>query len=96
VEAFVGLLQVFAGDVRVDLGRGNVRVAEHLLDGADVGVILDQMRRKRMPQRMRRNPRKPAFFGVFLDKGVNYLSGQRLAVRRDETVVDVNILVLSS
>ena len=53
MEAFVRLLQVFAGDVRVDLRRRNVGVAQHLLNGANVGIILHQMRRKRVPQRVR-------------------------------------------
>ncbi len=54
-----------AGDVCVDLRRRNIGVAEHLLNGAYIGVILHKMRRERMPQRMRRNAFEPACFGVF-------------------------------
>ena len=83
--------EVSVGDVRVDLRRRNVRVAEHLLDRADIGTILDQMRRERMPQRVRRNALKPAFFGVFADKLVDDLAVHRPPERRDEQVLDLDI-----
>ena len=53
MKAFVGLLKVFARDMGIDLRSRNVGVAEHLLDGTNIGVILDQVRRERMPQRVR-------------------------------------------
>jgi hypothetical protein len=37
------------GYVRVQLGRGEVRVPEHLLHGAEVGAALQQVRRERVP-----------------------------------------------
>src|SRR5690349_10834911 len=40
-------------DVRVDLRRREVGVAEHQLNGAQVGAALEQMRRERMPQHVR-------------------------------------------
>ena len=55
MELFVRFPQMGVGHVRVDLGRRDVRVAEHLLDRADVGTILHQVRGERMPQRVRRN-----------------------------------------
>ena len=54
--------------MRVDLRRRNVGVPEHLLDRADIGAVLNEMRRERMPQSVRRNILEAAFFGVFLDK----------------------------
>jgi len=36
-------------DVGVNLGGGNIRVAEHLLDDAEVGAIAKQMSGKGMP-----------------------------------------------
>ena len=38
--------------VRIDLGRGEIRVAEHLLHGPKVCAPLEQVRRKRVAQKM--------------------------------------------
>lgn len=57
-----------ARDVRIDLRRRYIGVAEHLLNGADIGVVLYQMRGECVPQRMRRNVLQSAFGGVFLYK----------------------------
>src|SRR5438309_5680967 len=48
--------QVVAVDVRVQLRGGQVRVTEHFLDGAKVGATLEQVRRERVPQGVRRHP----------------------------------------
>ena len=40
-------------DVRVDLGRRDIGVAKHLLDGSKIGTAFKQMGRKGMAQRMR-------------------------------------------
>lgn len=37
----------------VDLGRGDVCVAQHLLDDTKIRAVIQQMGRKRMPQLMR-------------------------------------------
>ena len=79
------------GDVRIDLCSGNVRVAEHLLDRADIGTILDQVRRERMPQCVRRNAMKAAFFRVFADKLVYDLTVHRPAKWSHEQVLDLDI-----
>ncbi len=39
-------------DVRVALRRSEIRVAEHLLDGAEVGAAFEQMCRERMAEEM--------------------------------------------
>src|SRR5205807_8968254 len=41
------------GYVRVELGRGQVGVPEHFLDGAQVGAPLQEMRRERMAEQVR-------------------------------------------
>src|SRR3954470_12516197 len=41
------------GYVRIELGRRQIRVAEHLLDGAEVGAALQQVGRERVPQDVR-------------------------------------------
>ena len=37
------------GHVRIDLGRGEICVPEHLLDASKVGASLEEMRRERVP-----------------------------------------------
>src|SRR3954453_6301904 len=49
------LTQVLSIDMRVDLCCRDIDVSEHLLDSAKVGASLEQVRRKRVPQRMRRH-----------------------------------------
>ena len=49
----VHLEQLRGVDVRVALRRAQPRVAEQLLNRAQVGAALQQMRRERMPQRVR-------------------------------------------
>src|SRR5262245_9227969 len=46
VEATVQLLEPLAIDVRVDLGRRDVSVAQHLLYRSEVRPMLEQMRRE--------------------------------------------------
>src|SRR2546423_14152333 len=60
-------LQASARDVRVDLRRGDVGVAEHHLHGAQIGAMFEQMRGKRMPQHVRRDVRGDAGVAGMLD-----------------------------
>src|SRR6187402_1059787 len=53
MRAEVRVAAVTVGDVRVALGRSHVGVAEHLLDAAQVGAALEEMRRERVAQEMR-------------------------------------------
>ena len=39
-------------DMGVNLRCGNIRVAEHFLDDAQVGAVPQQMRRKTVPEKM--------------------------------------------
>ncbi len=43
VEFIVDFFEVLVRDVGVDLGGGNVGVAEHGLDGAEIGAIHEQV-----------------------------------------------------
>lgn len=80
----------------IDLRGGNVSMAEHLLDGPDVGAVLDQVRRKRVTERVGGNPLQPTFFGVFLYKEVYRLPVDRLAERCDEHVVDLDVFLFTA
>ena len=46
VEFFVYVTEVFVGDVGVDLGRGDVGVAEECLHGAEVGAVVEEVGRE--------------------------------------------------
>ena len=50
-------------NMRVDLRRRNIRMAEHYLNRPKIRTTFEQMRRKRMPEHVRRNdlcnPRSP-------------------------------------
>lgn len=47
--------------MQVDLRRGDILVSQQILNGPQVSSVFQQVRRKRMPQRMARHP--------FLDPG---------------------------
>ena len=49
----VDSLQPFAGNMRVDLGGGNVRVAQHQLDRSKVGSVGQQVGSERVPKHVR-------------------------------------------
>jgi hypothetical protein len=46
------------GYVGIELGRGEIGVAEHLLDGAEVGAALEQVRGERVAQEVRVDARR--------------------------------------
>ena len=52
MKSFIVSLHLFAGDVGIDLCGGNVGVAEHLLDRANIRVVLNKMRGKRVSKSM--------------------------------------------
>ena len=47
------LPQIFSIDVRVDLGRRNIGMAEHLLNRTQIRTVAEQVRRKSVAQNMR-------------------------------------------
>ena len=49
----VGVAHVALAQVRIDLGRRDVRVAQQGLDGAEVGAALDQVGRKAVSELVR-------------------------------------------
>ncbi len=48
----MNLFQAGLVDVSVNLGRGQARVSQHFLDGAQIGPMTEEMRGKRMAQKM--------------------------------------------
>jgi len=53
MELVVNPAQPFAADVGVDLGRRDLAVPEHQLDGPEVGPALEEVRREGVPQDVR-------------------------------------------
>jgi hypothetical protein len=81
-------LEAVPGDVRVDLRGGNIGVAEKFLYDAQVRAPLQEVRCKRMPERVRRNrfsdtgePR------VFFDQLPNVLTRQPSPVSAEKKVI---------
>ena len=58
----VQLLQPLARDVRVDLRGRDVGMAEQQLHDAQIGAVVEEVRRERVAQHVRRDraPRMPA------------------------------------
>ena len=49
----VNVTQLLFAEVRVNLGSGDIRVAEHLLDTAKIGPSRQQVSGETVPERMR-------------------------------------------
>ena len=62
----VDILELLADKVRIDLRRGDVRMAEHFLNGVDIGAVFQQMRREGMAQRVRRDRLFDAGLGLIV------------------------------
>ncbi len=71
------------GDVRVALGRAEVRVAEHLLHGAEVGAALEEVRREGVAEEMRMHPARlePGSVGELSQDEERTRAGERAAPR---------------
>src|SRR5215208_1399869 len=72
-------------DVRVALCRGELHVAEELLDRAQVSAAFEQVRRKRMPQGVRADP-EPSATGrhVTCDQSLDAAASQTRPAKVDE------------
>src|SRR5687768_10943100 len=57
MERVIKLLQPSPRDVSVNLRRRDVRMAEHQLDAAEIGAVLQEMGGKRVPEHVRRDVR---------------------------------------
>ena len=64
------LRQMLSIQMHIDFGRRNRLVAKHQLYRPQIGAILEQVRRERMPQRMRADEFLQAdLFGQVLNNG---------------------------
>ena len=77
--------QVLGGDVGVDRGRLEARVAEERLDVADVGAILQEVSRAAVAQRVGRHPQLDSRgLGVRADEVLDALCREPRPARRQE------------
>ena len=56
MKGAMDLTQMALRKVSIYLRRGNIAVAEHLLNRAQIGAALEQMRRETVSQRVRAHP----------------------------------------
>src|SRR5205807_4510184 len=74
MKSIVSLPHMHVGDVGVNLRRRNVAVPEQGLHGTRVGAVLQQVRRKAVPQRVRRDVGHARFLCVLLNDSPGVLS----------------------
>src|SRR6266446_1463672 len=81
----VDLADALAGDMGVELGRGDTRMTEQLLNDPEVGAALEEVRRERVPERMGRDALgEPGSAGRRADGREGLLAGQPPAAIADE------------
>ena len=79
--------QPLPGHVRVNLGGGNVGVAEQFLNHPQVGAVLEQVRGKAVPQHMRRDvANNPRGDEAFLEACPQRHRGESRAARGQEHI----------
>lgn len=84
-----GVAQVGLVQVQVDFGGGQTFMAEHHLDGTQVGPAFEKVCRKGVAQRVRRDrPPYPGFCGEILDDVKNHDTGEASSA----TVEEKNVL----
>src|SRR5262245_23213634 len=86
VSREVRLAPPAVGHVGVELGRGEVGVAEHLLDAPQVGAALEQVRRERVAEEVRVDPARleAGLLGKAAEDQERAGAGQRAALRIEE------------
>src|ERR1041384_720368 len=85
MKPVVRVLQTTLVDMRVDLGRRDIDVPEHLLDDAQVTAVFQQVRGEAVPQCVRRDVLGDAGgVGVLLDEIPDRLRTERRAARREK------------
>jgi len=83
--ASMQLLQAFPGYMRIDLGGGDVGVAQQHLHHAQVGAMIEQMGGKGVAQRVRRQRLgESGGTGAPIEKIPKGLAGHSLAMTSDE------------
>lgn len=77
MEAIVDFFKMRVGNVSIDLGGGDIGVAKHGLDGAQVGAVHEKVGSEAVAEGVWGNVLGDAgHFGVFLDDALNRASGE--------------------
>ena len=85
MRSLVRRVDVVLRDARVDLGRAEVGVPEHRLDRAQIGPVLEEVRRERVPHLVGRDRRRDARRArVALDDLPDGLAGERASGGREK------------
>ena len=85
MKFFVDLAQAVARDVRVNLRRADVRVAEQFLDDPQIRAVFQQVRREAVSQHVRRHvPRNPGAPDAIFDVQPQCHRREGRAALRDE------------
>jgi hypothetical protein len=92
----VQLATAAIGYVRVELGGGEIGMSQHLLDAPKIGPALEEVRRERVPEQVRMDPRglEAGAAGEAPEDEERACSGQRTALRVEEelrTVAPVEV-----
>ena len=76
-------------DVGVDLGGGDIRMAQHGLDGSKVRAVLEQVGGEGVAQDVGADGASgdPGFHGIFLEQTPQLLAGQGFAKSTDKQSV---------
>src|SRR5438105_812377 len=81
VRLVIDLPETLSRNLSVDLGGLDVHVSQQLLDAAEIGVALQEVGRKRVPERMGGDlSSRDHLFGVFLDHGSHVSLSDPLAL----------------
>jgi len=93
----VGFLHAAGRQVRVDLRRAQALVAEQLLHAAQVGAVVQQVRREAVTQRVRADPGIEAgLHEVFVELAAHRAGAERFAVLVEEDASLVGALALGA
>src|SRR5262245_25032295 len=88
----VQVLETLARDVRVDLSSRKIAVPEQHLHDPQVRAVIEQVRRERMAQRVRREILgHPGLAGVALDDVPERLAGHAIAAAGREQEVGLTL-----
>ena len=80
----IRVTQMAISDVRVDLRRRDIAVAQQRLHRARIGSTLQEVRGKAVTQRMRRNVFQSCFGGVTFDRDPDKMCCQRAPSAREQ------------
>ena len=93
MELLVNAFEAVLVDMGVNLGGGDIGMAEHFLHDTQIGPAAEKMRGERMPQHVRRDALfQPRLFGVHLEQAPNGLARKTDPALIQKKVLDQKVL----